>query len=185
MYSTTDFKNGLKILLDDTPFELVYFQHVKPGKGGAFVRTKLRNLFSGAIYERTFRAGEKFPVPDLTDVEMQFLYADDSFHFMNTETYDQVAIAKSIVGDAATYLKESAHVTVRIFEGKVISVELPQFMELVISRCDPGLRGDTVSGASKPATLETGANVQVPLFINEGDKVKVDTRTGSYIERVS
>lgn len=185
MYSTSDFRNGLKILVDNTPYEIVYFQHVKPGKGGAFVRTKLRNLFNRSVVEKTFRASEKVGVPDVADVEMQFLYADDSFHFMNTETYDQLALTEEVVGEAAKYLKESSNITARIYNGKVIGVELPQFMELVVSRCDPGLRGDTVSGATKPATLETGATVQVPLFINEGDKLKVDTRTGSYIERVS
>lgn len=185
MYSTSDFKNGLKILLDEVPFEIAYFQHVKPGKGGAFVRTKLRNLKNGAMLEKTFRAGEKVGVPDLADADMQFLYADDQYHFMNNQTYEQVSVSRETVGDAALFLKENTNVQVLIFKGEFISIELPAFVVLKITECEPGVRGDTVSGATKPATLETGARVQVPLFVNEGELIKIDTRTGVYIERAS
>lgn len=183
MYSTSDFRNGLKILLDGTPFEMVYFQHVKPGKGGAFVRTKLKNLLNGSVLEKTFRPSEKVGIPDISDVEMQFLYADDAFHLMNMETFEQISVGLEVLGDRALFLKESTMVRVVIFNGEVISIELPSFVELVITECDPGLKGDTVSGATKPAKLETGASVQVPLFINQGDKIKVDTRSGQYVER--
>lgn len=184
MYSTSDFRNGLKILLDEVPYEIVYFQHVKPGKGGAFVRTKLRNLLNASILEKTFRATEKVGVPDIMDVQMQFLYADDAFHFMNLENYDQIQVQPDIVGDNALFLKENTVVQILLFKGEVVSLELPAFVELEVTECEPGARGDTVSGASKPAKLETGATVQVPLFINQGDTLKVDTRTGEYVERV-
>lgn len=183
MYSTSDFRNGLKLLIDGVPFEITYFQHVKPGKGGAFVRTKLRNLKVGTTVERTFRAGEKFEVPDMEDVTMQFLYADDMFHFMNSASYEQIAVPREVVGDTALYLKENTDVRVLLFNGEVLSIELPTSVILKITRCDPGVRGDTVSNATKPATLETGATVQVPLFVNEGENIKVDTRTGTYLER--
>lgn len=185
MYSTSDFKNGLKILMDSVPYEITYFQHVKPGKGGAFVRTKLRNLKNQSVLEKTFRAGEKVGKPDISESEMQFLYSDDSFHFMNNQTYEQLAIEASVLGDAKNYLAENMEVRVLLFNGEVISVDLPASVELEITECDPGLKGDTVSGATKPATLATGAVIQVPLFINVNDKVRVDTRSGEYIERVS
>ncbi len=183
MYSTSDFKNGLKILLDETPFEIVYFQHVKPGKGGAFVRTKLRNLTNNSIVEKTFRSSEKVGRPDISEVEMQFLYSDDQFHFMNNQTYEQLDLAPGVVGDTALFLKENIDVRVLLFNGEVLNIELPASIVLKITECEPGVKGDTVSGAFKPALLETGAKVQVPLFINEGDEIKVDTRTGDYIER--
>jgi elongation factor P len=183
MYSTSDFKNGLKILLDEIPYEIVYFQHVKPGKGGAFVRTKIRNLKNAAVIEKTFRAGEKVGVPDILDVEMQFLYTDGQYHFMNTETYEQITVDKEVVGDAALFLKENNKVRIILFNGQVITIELPASVVLKIAQCEPGVRGDTVSGATKPATLETGAVVQVPLFVNEGEQIKVDTRSWLYIER--
>jgi len=185
MYATSDFKNGLKILLDQTPYEITYFQHVKPGKGGAFVRTKLRNLLNQSILDKTFRAGEKVGKPDISEETMQFLYSDDSFHFMNNDSYEQLAVEEKSVGPAKDYLTENMEVRVIIFNGEVISIEVPALVELKIAVCDPGLKGDTVSGASKPATLETGAVIQVPLFINVEDKVRVDTRSGEYIERVS
>ena len=184
MYSTSDFRNGLKILLEELPYEIVYFQHVKPGKGGAFVRTKVRNLRNGSVVEKTFRAGEKFERPDIHDLEMQYLYADDYFHFMNMETFDQLAVNKEVIKDKTLLLKENTLVRVLLFNSEVMSIELPPFVELTISKCEPGVRGDTVSGATKPATVETGATVQVPLFINQGDKIKVDTRSGEYVERV-
>lgn len=184
MLSTSDFRNGVRILLDGSPYEITYFQHVKPGKGGAFVRTKLRNLRSGSTLEKTFRAGEKMEAPDISDSEMQFLYSDESMHFMNLETFEQISLSREIVGDKALYLKENTVVRVLIFEGEVISIDLPAFVELRITQCDPGVRGDTVSGATKPAKVETGAVVQVPLFVNEGETIKIDTRNGGYIERV-
>jgi elongation factor P len=184
MYSTSDFRNGLKILLETLPYEIVYFQHVKPGKGGAFVRTKLKNLLNGAVVEKTFRAGEKLAVPDVQDVDMQYLYNDGSFHFMHMETFEQIQVPSEIVGDRALWLKENTLVRVLLFNGSVISIELPAFIQLMVTDCDPGLKGDTVSGATKPAKLETGASVQVPLFICQGDTLKIDTRTGQYVERV-
>ena len=184
MYSTSDFRNGLKILLDGTPYEITYFQHVKPGKGGAFVRTKLKNLLNTSVVEKTFRAGEKVGVPDISETEMQYLYSDDSFHLMNNETYEQLAVDKELVGDKALFLKESTNINVLVFNGEAISLELPQFVSLEVVECEPGVKGDTVSGATKAAVLETGANVQVPLFINQGDVLKIDTRSGDYVERV-
>lgn len=184
MYSTSDFRNGLKILLDSAPYEITYFQHVKPGKGGAFVRTKLRNLTNGSVVEKTFRAGEKVGVPDIAEEEMQFLYSDDSFHFMNTSTYEQLEVTKEMVGDQALLMKENTLVRILIFNGRVISIELPSFVELEVVECEPGMKGDTVSGATKPAKVETGAKVQVPLFINQGDAIRIDTRSGEYVERV-
>jgi len=185
MYSTSDFRNGLKILIDDVPFEITYFQHVKPGKGPAFVRTKIRNLLNRSILEKTFRSGEKVGIPDISEESMQFLYADDALNFMNTQTYDQLAISSEVVGDSKLFLKENETVDVLIFNGEPINIQLPSFVELAVAKCEPGVRGDTVSGASKPAELETGGTVQVPLFINEGDVLKVDTRSQEYVERVT
>lgn len=184
MYATSDFRNGLKILLDGVPYEITYFQHVKPGKGGAFVRTKLKNLLSNSVVEKTFRSSEKVGVPDISDVDMQFLYADDSFHFMNTASYDQISVPQDVVGDNSLFLKENTVVRILLFNSEVINIELPAFVELEVSECEPGVKGDTVSGAFKPAKLETGATVQVPLFINQGDVLKIDTRSSSYVERV-
>ena len=183
MYSTSDFKNGLKILIDNEPFEIVYFQHFKPGKGGAFVRTKLRNLKNKNIIERTFRSTEKVGVPDILDEQMQYLYADDNYHFMNMSNYDQIAVTPKVVGDTALYLKENMEVRMLLFNGEVISIELPPFVVLKITSCEPGIKGDTVSGATKPAIVETGAKVLVPLFVTEGESIRIDTRTGDYIER--
>ncbi len=183
MYSTAEFRNGLKILLDNTPYEIAYFQHVKPGKGGAFVRTKLKNLKNGSVLEKTFRAGEKVGIPDIEQVEMQYLYGDEVYHFMNTQSFEQIEVDPKRLGDARLFLRENEKVSVMFFNGDVLRIELPPFIVLTITHCEPGLRGDTVSGATKPATLETGATVQVPLFVNQGDKVKVDTRTGEYVER--
>jgi elongation factor P len=185
MYGTSDFRNGLKILVDDVPYEITYFQHVKPGKGGAFVRTKLRNLLNRSMLEKTFRPGEKLGVPDISEDQMQFLYADDAMNFMNTSTFEQMAIQESVVGDSKLFLKENETVSVLVFNGEPISVELPSFVELAVAECEPGVKGDTVSGGSKPAVLETGGSVQVPLFINEGDVLKIDTRSKEYVERVT
>lgn len=181
--STAEFRKGLKIELDGNPYNIVDFQHVKPGKGGAFVRTKLKHLRLGTVVDRTFRSGEKFAMVDFEQKPMQFLYRDDKFNFMSLETYEQVGLSEEEVGDAASYLKENMEVELLYINGSPAGLELPTFVELRVVRTDPGLRGDTASGGSKPATLETGAVVSVPLFINEGDVLRVDTRTGAYIER--
>jgi|SRR5581483_2130766 elongation factor P len=181
--STAEFRKGLKIELDGQPYNIVEFQHVKPGKGGAFVRTKLKHLKLGTVVDRTFRSGEKVGVVDYEQRPMQFLYRDDNFHFMNLESYEQIALDPAVVGEAANWLKETMEVEVLLINGEPVGVEVPNFVELAVVRTDPGLRGDTASGGSKPATLETGAVVQVPLFIEEGEVLRIDTRTGAYIER--
>ncbi len=184
MYSTTDFRNGLKIEFEGDPYTIVFFQHVKPGKGGAFVRTKLKNLRTGAVLEHTFRSGDKVNKPDLEEREMQFMYREgDAFHFMDTASYEQIYLDADHMGEAANYMIENLSVKILFFRGEPIGIDLPIFIVLAIAETEPGIRGDTVSGATKPATLESGAVVQVPLFLNEGDRIKVDTRTGSYIER--
>jgi len=183
---TSQFKNGVKVELDGTPFVMTYFQHVKPGKGGAFVRTKLKNLLNGKVVEKTFRAGEKVEEADVEDRKMQYLYLDGSdLVFMDNSTYDQIPIPQEQVGEARSFLKENTDVSILFYKGKPINIELPAFIDLVITKSDPGVKGDTSSGATKPATLETGHVVQVPLFIKEGETVRVDTRTGEYSERVS
>jgi len=183
--STADFRKGLRIVFDGAPYTIVDFQHVKPGKGGAFVRTKLKHMRQGRVIDNTFRSGEKVELVDFEDKHMQFLYKDDRFHFMDTETYDQVSLSEDEVGDAALYLKDNTEVEMLYIDGAPVSIELPNFIELTVARTDPGVRGDTAQGGTKPATLETGAVVQVPLFLNEGDVVKVDTRTGEYLGRVA
>jgi len=182
---TSQFRNGLKIELDGEPFTMTYFQHVKPGKGGAFVRTKVKSLRTGRVLERTFRSGEKVEEADVTERPMQFLYHDgDSLVFMDTETYDQTPFSAEQVGDARKWLKENLDVEVLFWRGKPLNIELPAFIEFTITKCDPGVKGDTATGATKPATVESGAVVQVPLFVNEGERIRVDTRTGEYVERV-
>jgi elongation factor P len=183
--STAEFKKGLRIVYDGQPYAIVDFQHVKPGKGGAFVRTKLKHMKAGKVIDNTFRAGEKVVLVDFEDKHMQFLYRDDRYHFMDTESYEQVSLSADEVGDARDYLRENTEVDVLYIDGSPITVELPNFVELAIAKTDPGVRGDTAQGGNKPATLETGAMVQVPLFLNEGDVVKVDTRTGEYLGRMS
>jgi len=183
--STAEFRKGLKIQLDGQPYAIVDFQHVKPGKGGAFVRTKLKHLRLGTVIDRTFRSGEKFELVDFEQKPMQYLYRDDRFHFMSLETYEQVSLSAEEVGEAARYLKENMEVELVYIDGAPAAVELPTFAELRVVKTEPGVRGDTAAGGSKPATLETGAVVSVPLFINEGDVLKIDTRTGAYIERVA
>jgi elongation factor P len=183
--STAEFKKGLKIQLDGAPYTIVDFQHVKPGKGGAFVRTKLKHMKLGRVIDNTFRAGEKVELVDFDEKRMQFLYRDERYHFMDLETYDQISLSGDEVGDARDFLKENTEVEILFIDGAPVTVELPNFMELQIVKTDPGIRGDTASGGSKPATLETGAVVQVPLFLNEGDVVKVDTRSGDYLGRVA
>ena len=184
MYTTSDFRNGLKIDFEGDPYVITYFQHVKPGKGGAFVRTKLKNLKTGAVIEHTFRSGDKVEKPDLEEREMQFMYRmENEFHFMETRTYEQIYLDADHMGDAANYMIENLPVRVLFYKGEPIGIDLPIFITLSIVETEPGVRGDTVSGATKPATLESGAVVQVPLFLSVGDRVKVDTRTGTYIER--
>ena len=184
--STSDFKNGLKINLDGSPYVIVYFQHVKPGKGGAFVRTKIKNLLNGKTVDKTFRAGEKMTEADIEQRGMQYLYNDgENCIFMDSKNFDQIPITDEVIGENSKFLLENAEVDVLFYKGNPINIELPAFVELVISQSDPGVKGDTSSGATKPATLETGAVIQVPLFLKEGEKVRVDTRTGEYCERVN
>ena len=183
--STNDLKNGITLNLDNTLFTVVEFQHVKPGKGGAFVRTRLRNLRTGNMLDRTFNAGIKVEQAILEKRDMQFLYKDgEDYVFMDTETYDQVNIKPVALGDAADYLIENAVAIIATHDGEIVSVEIPAAVELEVTVTEPGVQGDRVSGARKPATLQTGKVIQVPLFINQGDRVKVDTRTGDYITRV-
>ena len=183
--STAEFKKGLKIQFDGEPYSIVDFQHVKPGKGGAFVRTKLKHMKLGRVIDNTFRAGEKVELVDFDEKRMQYLYRDDRYHFMDLDTYDQISLSAAEVGDARDFLKENIEVEILFIDGSPVTVELPNFIELQIAKTDPGIRGDTASGGSKPATLETGAVVQVPLFLNQGDVVKVDTRSGEYLGRVA
>ena len=183
--STAEFKKGLKIQFDGQPYTIVDFQHVKPGKGGAFVRTKLKHMRLGRVIDNTFRAGEKVELVDFEEKRMQFLYKDDRYHFMDLDTYDQISLSAEEVGEARDFLKENTEVEILFIESSPVTVELPNFIEIRIAKTDPGIRGDTASGGSKPATLETGAVIQVPLFLNEGDVVKVDTRSGDYLGRVA
>ena len=185
MISAGDFRNGLTIEVDNNVLQIVEFQHVKPGKGAAFVRTKLKNIKSGGVVERTFRPTEKFPQARIDRKDMQYLYADgDLFYFMDTETYDQVALNQDTVGDALKFVKENEMCKVCSHNGNVFSVEPPLFVELDITETEPGFKGDTATGATKPAIVETGAQVAVPLFVELGDKIKIDTRTGEYLSRV-
>jgi elongation factor P len=183
--STNDFKNGMTIELDGILFQIVEFQHVKPGKGGAFVRTKLRNVKTGAVLERTFNAGVKVGLAIVERRGFQYLYSDgDAFVFMDLRTYEQIHVPRSLAGEAGSFLVEGAEAQVAMHEGVPIGVELPASTVLTIAKTDPGVKGDTRTGALKPATLETGVVVSVPLFVEEGEKIKVDTRSGQYIERV-
>jgi elongation factor P len=185
MYSTAEFKKGLKIELDGVPYLIVDFQHVKPGKGGAFVRTKLKSLLTGRVLDQTFRSGEKVKRPDLMEREMQYLYRQgDSFCMMDNETYEQIMLSADQMAEARLYVTENLNVKILFFNQQPVAVEVPLFVELEVAQTEPGVKGDTAAGGTKPATLESGVTLQVPLFINEGDRVKVDTRTGTYIERV-
>ncbi len=184
MILTTDFRSGLRIQVEGDPYEIIEFQHVKPGKGGAFVRTKLRNLKTGNVNEKTFRAGERFEEPPIEDREMQFLYAQGSeFCFMDTRTYDQISVTDTQLGEAKDFLKEGLVVRIIFYQGRPLGVELPVFVELKIVETAPGIRGDTATGGSKPATLETGAVIKVPFHIGSGEMIKIDTRTRAYVER--
>ena len=185
MITTTDFRTGAKVELEGEPFVIVEFQHVKPGKGGAFVRTKLKSLKTGNVLERTYRSGEVLPEPDLEEKQMQFLYAQGrDYHFMDTSTFEQLVFNQGQLGENGDLLKENMVVAVVIYKGKPLTLELPTFVELKIVRTDPGVRGDTASGGNKPAVLESGATVKVPLYLEEGDLIKIDTRTRTYVERV-
>jgi len=186
MYSTTDFRRGLKIEIEGTPYSILEFQHVKPGKGGAFVRTKMKNLITGGVVDKTFRAGEKAGKPELDERNMQYLYAEgDQYYFMDTENYEQTFLTEEQLGDNKDFLQENIIITTLLYQGKPIGVELPIFVELTVAKTEPGVKGDTASGGSKPAILETGMSIQVPFFVNEGDKLKIDTRTREYVERIN
>jgi elongation factor P len=184
MYSTAEFKKGLKIELDGVPYVIADFQHVKPGKGGAFVRTKLKSLLTGRVLDQTFRSGEKVKRPDLVEREMQYLYREgDRFCMMDNETFEQIMLTEDQVGEARLFLTENLDVNILFFNQQPVGIDLPLFVELAVTQTEPGVKGDTATGGTKPATLESGMIIQVPLFISEGDHVKVDTRTGAYIER--
>ena len=186
MVSTSEFRNGMVIQLNGELFSIVEFQHVKPGKGVAFVRTRLKNVRTGAVLDQTFRSGDKVEDVRLERKAMQYLYGSEGMHyFMDVETYDQIAFPRETIEEVLRFLKENETVSVLTADEEPIGVELPFFVDLRVVKTDPGIRGDTATGGSKPATLETGTVVQVPLFMNEGDVIKVDTRTGEYIERVS
>lgn len=183
---TSAFRNGLKIEIDDHPYEIVEFQHVKPGKGAAFVRTRYRSLLNGNVLEKNFRSGDKFVRPDIEEKSMQFLYKEGTdYHFMDQKTYDQTFVPEENLGESKHFMKENTDVQILFFRGKAIGVSVPNSMDLKIVKCDPGMKGDTVTGAMKPATLETGFVVNVPLFIEEGETIKIDTRSGQYLTRVA
>lgn len=186
MYQTTDFRKGLKIELEGKPYIIVDFQHVNPGKGSAFVRTRLRNLETGQVLERTFKAGvDTVQRPDLEEREMEFMYADpEGYNFLDQQNYESIHLTKEQAGDAALYLKEGIKLSILYYNGRPISLELPNFVNLKVAETDPGLKGDTAAGGMKKAKMETGLQVSVPLFIKEGEMLKIDTRTGEYVERV-
>jgi elongation factor P len=185
MYSTSDFRKGLKIEMGGEPFVIVDFQHVKPGKGGAFVRTRLKSLVSGNVIDQTFRSGDRVDKPDLEEREMQFLYeTGGEFHFMDTQTFEQLFLTADQLGESKNFLKENIVIKTLFHNKRPIGVEVPMFVELKIVKAEPGIRGDTATGATKPAILESGAIIQVPLFVEEGDVVRIDTRTREYITRV-
>lgn len=185
MISAGDFRNGITIEFDNNIFQIIEFQHVKPGKGAAFVRTKLKNIKNGGVIERTFRPNEKCPQARIDRKDMQFLYEDgDLYNFMDVETYDQIVLNESSVGDSLKFVKENEMVKICSHNGNVFAIEPPLFVELVITDTEPGFKGDTSQGATKPSVVETGATVYVPLFVEQGDKIKIDTRTGDYLSRV-
>ncbi len=185
MISAGDFRNGITIELDNNIYQIIEFQHVKPGKGAAFVRTKLKNIKNGGVVEKTFRPTEKCPQARIDRKDMQYLYSDgDLYYFMDVETYDQIALNEDNVGDTLKFVKENEMVKVCSHNGEVFALEPPLFVELEITDTEPGFKGDTATGATKPAVVETGATVYVPLFVEQGDKIKIDTRTGEYLSRV-
>lgn len=186
MYSINQLRKGLKIELDGEPYLVIDFLHVKPGKGGAFVRTKLKHMATGSVIDRTFHSGEKVDTPNLEEREMQYLYKEGgNYYFMDNTTYEQISLLEEQLGERKDFLKENITITVLFYNGKPMGIELPTFVELTVVSTEPGLRGDTAAGGSKPAKLETGAVVQVPLFIDESDIVRIDTRTGEYVKRIS
>jgi elongation factor P len=184
VYETSDIRKGLRFEMDGEPFVVVDFQFVKPGKGTAFTRTKIRNMITGAVLDRTYKSGEKLKPADTEDREMQYLYNDGDFHFMDNNNYEQVSIDSNAVGEAANYLTENMLIEVGFFKGRSIGISLPNFVVLEVKETAPGEKGNTVTGASKPAVVSTGYSVNVPLFVNEGDQLRIDTRTGEYVERV-
>lgn len=185
MISAGDFRKGITFEMDGSVYMVVDFQHVKPGKGAAFVRTKIRNVLTGAVTERTFSPTEKFPKAMIETKEMQYLYSDgELYYFMDLESYEQIPLNYDQVEDAIKYLKENDNATIKFFKGEAFSVAAPNFVELQVTQTEPGFKGDTATGANKPATVETGAVINVPLFVEEGDTIRVDTRTGEYMERV-
>ena len=184
MYEKADIRKGLRFEMDGDPYIVLEFQFVKPGKGTAFTRTKIRNLISGAVLDHTYKSGEKLKPADTEDREMQFLYSDGDFHFMDNNNYEQVSLESNVVGEAVNYLTENMMIEVSFFKGRSIGLSLPNFVVLEVIETAPGEKGNTVTGASKPAVVSTGYSVNVPLFVNEGDQLRVDTRTGEYVERV-
>ena len=185
MISAGDFRNGVTFEMEGNVYQIIEFQHVKPGKGAAFVRTKLKNIKNGGVVEKTFRPTEKCPQAHIERQEMQYLYSDgELFHFMNTETFDQIALNADAIGDSLKFVKENEIVKMVSHNGEVFAVEPPLFVELLITECEPGVKGDTATGATKPCVVETGATLYVPLFVNQGDTIKIDTRTGEYLSRV-
>ena len=185
MISAGDFRNGVTVEIDGNVCQIVEFQHVKPGKGAAFVRTKYKNIITGSVLEKSFRPTEKFPTARIERVDMQYLYSDGGlYYFMNVETFDQIGLTEDLVGDSLKFVKENEMVKICSHNGNVFAIEPPLFVELVVTETEPGFAGNTAQGATKPATVETGAQVMVPLFVNQGDKLKIDTRTGEYLSRV-
>ncbi len=184
MVSAGDFRNGITVEMEGNVFQIIEFQHVKPGKGAAFVRTKLKNIINGGVVEKSFRPTEKFPQARIDRKDMQYLYSDgDLFNFMDTETYDQIALNAEAVGDALKFVKENEMVKICSYNGNVFAIEPPFTVELLITESEPGVKGNTATGATKPAIVETGAQVMVPLFVEQGEKIKIDTRTGQYLSR--
>lgn len=184
MISTSDFRTGTTVTIDGDAWQVIEFQHVKPGKGAAFVRAKIRNLCTGSVIERTFNPADKMPKAVIDRREMEYLYESDGMHiFMDTESFEQVELSKDVLGNALSFIKENNKIHIMNYDGRVIGVDLPVAVELIVVETDPGIRGDTATGGTKPATMDTGYVVKVPLFINEGDKLRIDTRTGDYIER--
>ena len=184
MYETSDIRKGLRIEMDGEPFIVIEFQFVKPGKGTAFTRTKIRNMINGAVIDRTFKSGEKLKPADTEERSMQYLYSDGSYHFLDSISFEQVSLGNAIVGDNANYLTENMNVEISYFKGQPIGLSLPNFVVLDVKETAPGEKGNTVTGALKPAEVTTGFSLNVPLFINNGDQVKIDTRTGEYVERI-
>jgi elongation factor P len=185
VYDTSEIRKGLKIVIDGVPYTVVDFQFVKPGKGNAFTRTRIKNLMTGAVIDRTYKSGEKLEPAEMEDRNMQYMYKDsEGYHFMDKQSYEQMAVPADVVGEAAKWLLENMGVTISVFQDRPVSVGVPNFVEIAVSHTDPGLKGDTVSGSRKIATLASGATLNVPLFVNTGDVLKIDTRTGDYVERV-